>query len=33
VPAAELEKYFGRAMKGLLEEPYKPEGPIKMKNI
>ncbi|OGP30614.1 MAG: hypothetical protein A2073_04550 [Deltaproteobacteria bacterium GWC2_42_11] len=29
VPPEEAEKYFGHALKGLISEPYTPEGPIK----
>jgi nitrate reductase beta subunit len=33
VPAEEIEKYFGHAMGGLLDEPYHVEAPVKMKDI
>ena len=33
VPPEEVEKYFGFAMRGLLDEPYHVEAPVKMKDI
>jgi nitrate reductase beta subunit len=33
VPAEEVEKYFGYAMGGLLDEPHHVEVPVKMKDI
>ena len=33
VPKEEIEKYFGYAMGGLLDEPHKVEAPVKMKDI
>jgi hypothetical protein len=33
VPKEEIEKYFGYAMGGLLDEPHHVEAPVKMKDI
>jgi hypothetical protein len=33
VPKEEVEKYFGYAMGGLVDEPHQVEAPIKMKDI
>jgi nitrate reductase beta subunit len=33
IPPEEVEKYFGHAMSGLLDEPHHVEAPIKMKDI